>query len=378
MLRFQPLKAPTVRRPAGGRALVASCGLHLAASALAWWRLRALPPSHVSLREVPTTELTFEAPAQLPPTPLPPALPPSPTRPRSSAAMVRMRTIVDPRGNTTETNHLRRGDGTTDTAHAPGPPRPPEDFDTSASRAPPSLRATELLRAGDGLVPALAAQSYATEQSSESEQTRLRTRAAAPTFDTLAASQHRLPTGTVVHDRAVARWAQESLDPQREVQDLAGMLATAPRMSLGALRHDPPAGATAAGSALDVAHAQSFTSLDIPPGYAPCQTYRALSLLVELTHDATGAVTAARVLRSSGSRRLDEAALETLRSAHDEVHPARGGAAPLTRWLVEVAEDRDAFIPIACGNTGGWTVWAAREGHFGVRVRVRRDRATGR
>ncbi len=256
------------------------------------------------------------------------------------------------------------------------PPREPTPTPTPTPGTAPPLRATDLLRAGGTLVPTLAAQSYGSERSPEAIRQRVQAIAAAPTLGALADSNNRLPAGTVGHDRTVARRAQEFLDPQREVTGIGALLAEAPTRSLGQIQRNAPLGESAAGAAMDAVHAQSYTSAQMPPGYAPCQDYRALTLTAELTHGADGAVTASRVLRSSGSRRLDTAALAALQDAHGEVDPARGGVPPTTRWIVEVGEDRDAHVPVACGSTGGWTVWAPRGARFGVRVRVRRDRTT--
>jgi hypothetical protein len=253
------------------------------------------------------------------------------------------------------------------------------------SPIPAPLEAAGLYRAATALGTGLAVEGAARDLSPEGQAARLRALAEAPARALLDQSRNRLPAGMVVRDRTVARRTQEALDPYRALPRVSQRLGTAPVVSLGRIQRPANGSGSAAreasaGDALDAAHAQSYGSVPLGPGYAPCQDYRALRLVAELTHDARGAVTGSRVLRSSGEDALDRAALVALREGQAEVTPLRaapsdsGVALSYTRWLVEVGEDRDAHAPIPCGALGGWTVWSSRGGPFGVRVRVRRMR----
>lgn len=342
---------------------VASCAVHATIALAAAWSARHRPPQEAPRRpSLDAAEVSFEALPQpterassAAPAARVTAAPPPPRAHRRAVAP------VAPTGATRETTARETVEVT--------PEATPE-----VTPARPTLRASALIEAGRAMASTMAGEAIERANSPEGVDQRLRGIAMAPTTAALAERHHALPTGTVGHDREVARRAQEFLDPYAALPDVSRRLTGAPTVSMGFIQRTATAGEVTAGEAADEAHAQSYRTVQMPPGYAPCQDYRALRLEAVLRYDATGAVTDARVASSTGVRRLDEAALAALRAAHGEVSPARGGTPSTMRWMVEVGEDRDAHAPIACGALGGWTVWAARGASFGVRVRARRMR----
>ncbi|MBI5518219.1 MAG: hypothetical protein HY909_30895 [Deltaproteobacteria bacterium] len=373
--------APIAPAHRSWRCLAASCALHLGLLA-ASRRIQPEAPRAPRTELPPVAEVSFEvAPPVATEAPAPaPSAPAEPTA-RRTAAIARAALPASRVATQVATGELLGPEAPAiPTPSGAGPAEPPSP---SPAPSPGPLDAAGLYRAATALGTGLAVDGAARDLSPEGQAERARAVAMAPTLAVLAESRNRLPTGAVVRDRTVARRTQEFLDPYRALERVSERLTTAPVVSLGPLRR-PSNGSgsaereTSVGDALDAAHAQSYTTERLGPGYAPCQHYRALRLLAELTHDARGAVTASRVVRSSGEAALDRAALTALQDGQTEVTPLRaadaGAAVTYTRWLVEVGEDRDAHVPIACGSLGGWTVWSSQGGPFGVRVRVRRVR----
>jgi TonB family protein len=200
----------------------------------------------------------------------------------------------------------------------------------------------------------------------------IREAAAGPALAALAESNHMQAAGTGEHDARVSRRAEEEFNPVREIANLGEAIRHAPMVGPGAVQHVPTAGEAAAGDALDSAHGQSFamaTGLATVPGPAS-HTLRAD---VEVDQDATGAIVAARVARSSGHAAFDRAALNAIRAAIPDAPPLHDNGRR-SRWAFEVSESAGALGTVlnVGGGNEGWRMISETSDGVHLRMRVRR------
>jgi TonB family protein len=199
---------------------------------------------------------------------------------------------------------------------------------------------------------------------------RIREAASAPIIAALAESNHMQAAGTSEHDARVTRRAEEEFNPVRAIAGLGEAIRNAPRVSLGAVQHTPSPGEAAVGDSLDGAHPNSFgmaTGLTTVPTPAS-HTLRAD---VEVDQDATGAIVATRVARSSGHVAFDRAALNAIRTAIPDAPPIHDNGRR-SRWAFEVSESVGVIGSALGGGNEGWRVISEAADGVHVRFRVRR------